>query len=57
MHLGPRTENGCPHRAAMFETLPEAIKAAEQHAKAQALGQDDLFGLINEAARRYSPNL
>ncbi|REL36118.1 DNA polymerase III subunit alpha [Thalassotalea euphylliae] len=37
-----------PHRAAMFETLPEAIKAAEQHAKAQALGQDDLFGLINE---------
>lgn len=37
-----------PHRAALFDTLPEAIKAAEQHAKAQALGQDDLFGLINE---------
>ncbi len=37
-----------PHRAAMFETLPEAIKAAEQHAKAQAIGQNDLFGLINE---------
>ncbi|WP_286266481.1 DNA polymerase III subunit alpha [Thalassotalea atypica] len=46
--LGPKLEKGAPHRAALFETLPEAIKAAEQHAKAQALGQDDLFGLINE---------
>ena len=45
--LGPKNEKG-PHRAALFETLPEAIKAAEQHAKAQAIGQDDLFGLINE---------
>jgi len=45
--LGPKSENG-PHRAALFESLPEAIKAAEQHAKAQALGQNDLFGLINE---------
>lgn len=45
--LGPKNDNG-PHRAALFETLPEAIKAAEQHAKAQSLGQDDLFGLINE---------
>ncbi|SES85038.1 DNA polymerase III subunit alpha [Thalassotalea agarivorans] len=41
-------DNLGPHRAALFETLPEAIKAAEQHAKAQALGQNDLFGLINE---------
>ncbi|WP_077338346.1 DNA polymerase III subunit alpha [Pseudocolwellia agarivorans] len=41
-------DNLGPHRAALFETLPEAIKAADQHAKAQALGQDDLFGLINE---------
>ena len=46
--LGPRLPDGAPNRAVMFETLPEAIKAAEQHAKAQALGQDDLFGLINE---------
>ncbi|MEW6991264.1 DNA polymerase III subunit alpha [Colwelliaceae bacterium 6441] len=49
--LGPKKMvNGkeAPHRAALFETLPEAIKAAEQHAKAQSLGQDDLFGLINE---------
>ena len=45
--LGPKHKDG-PHRAALFETLPEAIKAADQHAKAQALGQDDLFGLINE---------
>jgi DNA polymerase-3 subunit alpha len=37
-----------PHRAALFETLPEAIKAADQHAKAEALGQNDLFGLIND---------
>ena len=31
-----------------LQSLPEAIKAAEQHAKAQAIGQNDLFGLINE---------
>ncbi|WNC67220.1 DNA polymerase III subunit alpha [Thalassotalea nanhaiensis] len=40
-------DNLGPHRAAMFASLPEAIKAADQHAKAQAIGQDDLFGLIN----------
>ena len=45
--LNNPTKEG-PHRAALFETLPEALKAAEQHAKAQALGQNDLFGLINE---------
>ncbi|SEK82325.1 DNA polymerase III, alpha subunit [Colwellia chukchiensis] len=45
--LGPKDQDG-PHRAALFESLPEAIKAAEQHAKAQAIGQNDLFGLINE---------
>ena len=37
-----------PNRAVLFETLPEAIKAAEQHAKAESLGQNDLFGLIND---------
>ena len=46
--LGPKLDKGAPHRAALFESLPEAIKAAEQHAKAQSLGQNDLFGLINE---------
>jgi DNA polymerase-3 subunit alpha len=42
-------DNLGPHRAAMFETLNDALRAAEQHAKAQAIGQHDLFGLINEA--------
>ncbi|MFD2165859.1 DNA polymerase III subunit alpha [Thalassotalea euphylliae] len=46
--LGPKLPDGAPNRAVTYATLPEAIKAAEQHAKAQALGQDDLFGLINE---------
>ncbi|QBG35130.1 DNA polymerase III subunit alpha [Litorilituus sediminis] len=46
-NLGPKY-NGSHHRAALYEALPDAIKAAEQHAKAQALGQNDLFGLINE---------
>lgn len=51
--LGPNYKNGCTkdqglNRAALYETLPEAIKAAEQHAKAESLGQNDLFGLIND---------
>ncbi|MDO6679474.1 DNA polymerase III subunit alpha [Shewanella sp. 4_MG-2023] len=36
-----------PHRAAMIATLPEAILAAAQHAKAEAIGQNDMFGLLN----------
>lgn len=36
-----------PHRAALSATLEEAMKAAEQHAKAMAVGQDDLFGLLS----------
>src|SRR5690606_24285399 len=36
-----------PHRAALMASLEEAMKAAEQHAKAQAVGQDDLFGLLS----------
>ncbi len=47
-NLGPRLDDNKPHRAALFETLVEALKAADQHAKAEALGQNDLFGLINE---------
>jgi DNA polymerase-3 subunit alpha len=50
-NLGPKEiVNGKeePHRAVLFATLPEAIKASDQHAKAQAVGQNDLFGLINE---------
>ncbi|MGL4753805.1 MAG: DNA polymerase III subunit alpha [Aeromonadaceae bacterium] len=33
-----------PHRAALAASLEEAMKAAEQKAKDQARGQDDLFG-------------
>ncbi len=35
-----------PHRAAIMASLEEAMKAAEQHAKAEAVGQSDLFGLL-----------
>lgn len=52
-NLGPMPQQGSTkeqgaNRAALFATLPEAIKAAEQHAKAESLGQNDLFGLIND---------
>jgi len=33
-------------RATLIASLPDAIKSATQHNKAQALGQDDLFGLL-----------
>jgi DNA polymerase-3 subunit alpha len=45
--IGSALEQG-KNRSALFETLVEAIKAAEQHAKAESLGQNDLFGLIND---------
>ncbi|GGA89162.1 DNA-directed DNA polymerase [Neiella marina] len=35
-----------PHRAALMATLQEAMRAAEQHHKAEALGQGDMFGLL-----------
>jgi DNA polymerase-3 subunit alpha len=35
-----------PHRAALHATLPEAMKAAVQHAFAESHGQTDLFGLL-----------
>ncbi|KJG12957.1 DNA polymerase III subunit alpha [Photobacterium iliopiscarium] len=38
-----------PNRAAMLATLDDAIKAASQHHKAQASGQEDLFGVLTEA--------
>ncbi|MBC3764878.1 DNA polymerase III subunit alpha [Neptunicella marina] len=37
-----------PHRSSLMATLPEAIAAAEQHRKAEAHGQADMFGLLNE---------
>ncbi len=39
-------DNLGPHRAAMMATLPDAMKAAEQHAKAEQIGQSDLFGVL-----------
>ncbi|AWB68137.1 DNA polymerase III subunit alpha [Saccharobesus litoralis] len=35
-----------PHRAAMMASLNDALKAADQHHKDQAMGQDDLFGVL-----------
>lgn len=35
------------YRAQLFETLPEALKLADQHHKNLASGQDDLFGLFD----------
>jgi DNA polymerase-3 subunit alpha len=35
-----------PHRASLMASLPEAVKASEQHAKDRAVGQHDLFGLL-----------
>ncbi|GKX63596.1 DNA polymerase III subunit alpha [Pragia fontium] len=37
-----------PHRAALMHSLTEALKAADQHAKAEALGQADMFGVLAE---------
>ncbi|MGL5119258.1 MAG: DNA polymerase III subunit alpha, partial [Plesiomonas shigelloides] len=38
-----------PHRAALMASLEEALKAADQHAKAEALGQADMFGVLADA--------
>ncbi|MGV3346845.1 DNA polymerase III subunit alpha [Enterobacteriaceae bacterium LUAb1] len=37
-----------PHRAALMSTLSDALKAADQHAKAEATGQSDMFGVLTE---------
>jgi len=39
-------DNLGPQRASIMTTLPEAIAAAEQHAKAESHGQTDMFGLL-----------
>ncbi|GAB2691151.1 DNA polymerase III subunit alpha [Aliiglaciecola aliphaticivorans] len=39
-------DNLGPHRACIMATLPEAIAAADQHAKAESHGQSDMFGLL-----------
>ncbi|MEW5289010.1 DNA polymerase III subunit alpha [Erwinia papayae] len=38
-----------PHRAALMSALIDALKAADQHAKAEATGQADMFGVLAEA--------
>lgn len=38
-----------PHRAAILNSLNDALQAAEQHHKAESAGQSDLFGVLNEA--------
>ncbi|WP_409309613.1 DNA polymerase III subunit alpha [Pectobacterium sp. B1J-3] len=38
-----------PHRAALMNSLSDALKAADQHAKAEAIGQVDMFGVLAEA--------
>ncbi|MEH2919696.1 DNA polymerase III subunit alpha [Samsonia erythrinae] len=38
-----------PHRAALMNSLGDALKAADQHAKAEATGQVDMFGVLAEA--------
>ena len=44
--LAGAMDNLGPHRAALMDTIPEAIKAAEQHARRNH-GQTDMFGLLN----------
>lgn len=39
-------DNLGPHRASIMATLPEALAAADQHAKAESHGQSDMFGLL-----------
>jgi DNA polymerase-3 subunit alpha len=44
--LSGAMDNLGPHRAAIMASLPEAIAAAGQHAKAESFGQSDMFGLL-----------
>lgn len=37
-----------PHRAALMNSLGDALKAADQHSKAEAIGQADMFGVLAE---------
>lgn len=47
-----------PHRAALMETLPNALQSATQYKKAEAFGQCDLFGVLTtdseEIANKFS---
>nr|CCB84905.1 DNA polymerase III subunit alpha [Candidatus Steffania adelgidicola str. Klausen-Leopoldsdorf] len=37
-----------PHRAALIHSLSSALKTANQHAKTEAIGQGDMFGIITQ---------
>jgi DNA polymerase-3 subunit alpha len=39
-------DNLGPHRAALMATLEKAMRQADQHAKDEAMGQTDLFGVL-----------
>ncbi|MFT6928028.1 MAG: DNA polymerase-3 subunit alpha [Psychromonas sp.] len=47
-----------PHRAALMETLPNALQSALQYKKAESFGQTDLFGVLttdsDEIASKFS---
>ena len=45
-NLGPKKVQGA--RSILIATLKDAMKSAEQHHKAAAIGQSDLFGLLAE---------
>lgn len=38
-----------PHRAALSKNLEDALRASDQHAKDQAIGQGDMFGVLTES--------
>jgi len=44
--LSGAIDNLGPHRAAIMASLPEALAAADQHARAESYGQSDMFGLL-----------
>lgn len=38
-----------PHRAALVQNLEDALKASDQHAKDEAIGQVDMFGVLTSS--------
>ena len=38
-----------PHRAALSKNLEDALKVSDQHAKDEALGQSDMFGVLMDS--------
>lgn len=46
-----------PHRAALMNSLGDALKAADQHAKAEAIGQADMFGVLAEEPEQIEQSM